>query len=374
MATKVLKTLKFGDSEDTYVLSPDWKDVHNKPDYDKIIDIERKRINAFLALPEGSTTGDAVLADMCVGHDGKVYNSAGEALRGQIEDVYFSLQGRYELDVGLKFEDYQPSKSGEYVQNNIKIPVSKGMVIRSDYAIIAYVYAYDADGNKLSDYDYNYNSNYRSNFEINWDGYVDVKLRTDKSLDEVISGVRIYMPMTEDEGLEYLASLVHEVEDKVNDIHNDATGMYDKEVVKFADYNITNLVLRFNETKTNYVKANTDGYTGNETLIPVSKGMVVDPGKHLIIEGHAAFDLDGNFLVNNSIMPLYNNTFTSNLKSKIEVDWDGYIQFSLIQFSRISTTPTISIDEAINGVKIYKPSNINDDLNDLLQRVAALEG
>lgn len=48
------------------------------------IEVERKRIDNFSELQEGSTTGDAELVDMRVGANGKKYNTAGEALRGQI--------------------------------------------------------------------------------------------------------------------------------------------------------------------------------------------------------------------------------------------------------------------------------------------------
>ena len=48
------------------------------------IDVERKRINNFTKLGEGSTTGDAELQDMRVGADGKIRKTAGEAVREQI--------------------------------------------------------------------------------------------------------------------------------------------------------------------------------------------------------------------------------------------------------------------------------------------------
>jgi lysophospholipase L1-like esterase len=47
------------------------------------IEVERQRINTFTALGEGSTTGDAELIDARIGIDGDVYSSAGEAIRGQ---------------------------------------------------------------------------------------------------------------------------------------------------------------------------------------------------------------------------------------------------------------------------------------------------
>lgn len=48
------------------------------------LDVERKRINQMTKLPDGSTTGDAELADIRVTSNGGIYDTAGGAVRGQV--------------------------------------------------------------------------------------------------------------------------------------------------------------------------------------------------------------------------------------------------------------------------------------------------
>ncbi len=63
-------------------------------EYGKIqseIAVERARINQLSRLEEGSTTGDAELQDIRVGADGKIYENAGEAVRGQVGHVKETL-------------------------------------------------------------------------------------------------------------------------------------------------------------------------------------------------------------------------------------------------------------------------------------------
>jgi hypothetical protein len=54
---------------------------------DSAIDILKARMDTFSSLPDGSTTGDAELADIKVGYNGKIYNSAGSAVREQFASI-----------------------------------------------------------------------------------------------------------------------------------------------------------------------------------------------------------------------------------------------------------------------------------------------
>lgn len=78
---------------ETKVGDADKLDGHNSSYFAKDSDlaIERERITNLATLTEGSTTGDAELADIRVGADGKTYENAGEAVRGQVSDLKSDL-------------------------------------------------------------------------------------------------------------------------------------------------------------------------------------------------------------------------------------------------------------------------------------------
>lgn len=81
------------------------------------IDVERKRIDNIAKLPEGSTAGDAELADIRVAADGTSYDTAGESVRGQINQI----DQKYEKETSSLKEDIT-AQYGNVLDNNNLVP------------------------------------------------------------------------------------------------------------------------------------------------------------------------------------------------------------------------------------------------------------
>ena len=84
---KVVRDIKKKLEECNSQLDTNVRELKNSKASKVELDIERKRIDSFVSLPEGSTTGDAELIDGRVGVDGKTYENIGNAIRGQFKKV-----------------------------------------------------------------------------------------------------------------------------------------------------------------------------------------------------------------------------------------------------------------------------------------------
>lgn len=74
------------------------------------------RIDNIANLPEGSTTGDAELADIRVGADGKTYQSAGAAVRGQVSQLSESI-----VEIDKNSGDFFNKKVVRFISANMDI-------------------------------------------------------------------------------------------------------------------------------------------------------------------------------------------------------------------------------------------------------------
>ena len=77
----------------------------SRADYTEVMsdfNVLSARMDEFTSLEEGSTTGDAELADIRVGYDGTTYNSAGNAVREQITDLKEELARKAGLSEDIK--------------------------------------------------------------------------------------------------------------------------------------------------------------------------------------------------------------------------------------------------------------------------------
>lgn len=85
---------------DTLINESGLKKVNERIDESKAqlsqeINVERKRIDNFNTLKEGSTTGDAELKDIRISYDGVTYDNAGTAVREQIKQ----LANKFEISI-----------------------------------------------------------------------------------------------------------------------------------------------------------------------------------------------------------------------------------------------------------------------------------
>lgn len=88
------------------------------------IDVLRSRMDAFASLPEGSTTGDAELTDIRVGAIGETYPTAGDSVRGQVENLNKSVAIASNRETVIPFGDMV---AGQIIVKNVFVP--KGKII-----------------------------------------------------------------------------------------------------------------------------------------------------------------------------------------------------------------------------------------------------
>lgn len=88
------------------------------------------RMNTFTSLKEGSTTGDAELIDARIGADGTKYFSAGDAMRGQVEQLN-NLLSYFNKNYDLTFTVSDTLDEAGSHKKDISIPVNSIVIFKN---------------------------------------------------------------------------------------------------------------------------------------------------------------------------------------------------------------------------------------------------
>ena len=90
--------------------------------------VQSARMDTFTSLPEGSTSGNAELADIRVGADGTTYDTAGNAVRGQIGELKSDLS---DLKTSVNGEEIITYIDNEYVNSDGTFDISDAVMLKN---------------------------------------------------------------------------------------------------------------------------------------------------------------------------------------------------------------------------------------------------
>ena len=268
------------------------------------------RIDSIIALPDGSTTADAELVDIRVGFDGFTYESAGDAVRGQVEDLHDLIGNVAAIEDLTKTIDSFAYEEGQISVVTGKFSESDGIYVdKTFYNVSAYqqiAYELDDDFNVTlyfysapdEDYYTEYFVTGHSGTVTLEDSYKYVRFRVQKA------------DGTSETEEEVLAAQL-EVSATSSYLLKDTLDKQDKDIEELQEGNSINAVedAKIYDNEHGYIKYSNGNKTTATNLlisdfIPVKPGDTVEYDTHTVSSDGAvigAYDADKTYIQSSSV-------------------------------------------------------------------------
>ena len=115
--------------------------------------VQSARMDTFTSLPEGSTSGNAELADIRVGANGTTYDTAGNAVRGQISELKSDLGNLSKVytlvDNKLIMGGIERDSSSFYLLKNIEVSVGETLFVKTSMGGESQIALFDVNGSAI---------------------------------------------------------------------------------------------------------------------------------------------------------------------------------------------------------------------------------
>ena len=277
------------------------------------INVLESRVDEITELPEGSTSGDAELADIRIGFNGQTYANAGNAVRGQTETNFNDINNRFNKLIENKIITqltnscvlgrslisssqlvYDSTQTGFCTTQFIEVPYAKKIKfkIRSGYKYIIWKSAYNEYGHNAlqitsgyvtTDTEYTYNSTYK---------YLCATVTTNGGSTLQLSEIAKVFTI-EVENINNIPNINNEITTLTNDINNRFNAL-DNNIILTNESVTMSYGRVYRDPQTNFMTLDPNdkavAYSGFITLTPLKKYKITPKKGYKAFAWYSAHD------------------------------------------------------------------------------------